>query len=319
MTPLPPPRTAIIKPVPPKSPASRRYLRPEDLRRLRHLVFTSRRRVEGPYAGRHVSPHRGHSAEFADYRPYMPGDEIGDIDWKVFGRSDRLYIKLFEHHSDMTLHLVLDASASMGYAGIDASNDPAKRHSKFDHAAQLATAIAFLTLRQQDQASLTVAQEGVRAFHRPSASMAELSAWAEELERIEPAGESKLAAALRQVARSLPRRGLLIVLSDLLDERQPLLDALSLFTHRGSEVILFHVMHAEELVLPELDGALFTDSETAAHLAVHIPDVRAAYDARMRRFLETWRTACRARRIDYQLVSTATDYVRILERFWGRR
>ena len=146
---------------------SHRYLRVEDLRRLRHLFFAARRPVDGRYAGRHASPQRGHAVEFSDYREYAPGDELGDVDWRVYGRSDRLFIKLFEHQTDMTVQLLVDASASMGYAGLDVGSPSrltrlrrparrpgaglgaASRASKYDQACLLAGAIAFLAIKQQ--------------------------------------------------------------------------------------------------------------------------------------------------------------------------
>jgi len=130
---------------------NRKYLRTQDLRRLKNVFFSSRRVVEGQYAGRHASPQRGHSVEFNDYRQYMPGDEVADIDWKVYGRSDKMFIKLFEHQSDMTVNLVVDGSASMAYAGLDG------RYSKYDHACLMAAAIAFLTTKQQDKVSFALA------------------------------------------------------------------------------------------------------------------------------------------------------------------
>jgi len=296
-----------------------RYLRLEDLRRLRHLTFTSRRRVEGAYAGRHVSPHRGHSVEFADYRAYMPGDEVGDIDWKVYGRSDRLYVKLFEHHSDMTVNLLLDGSGSMAYAGIDPPRDATKRYSKFDHAARLSAAIALLAIKQQDRASLSVAREGLKQWRRPSGSMARMEGWFKELQALEPSGEARLDEVLHQLSQKAAKRGLLILLSDLLDEPEAILKGLSLFTHRGSEVIVFHVLHTDELKLPELDDAVFQDSETASRLTLNVGDVRSAYDRSMKRFLGMWSSACRARGMDYRLVRTSEDPIGVLSQYLGGR
>lgn len=314
---------------------SHKYLRVQDLRRLRNLLFSARRPVEGRYAGRHVSPQRGQSVEFTDYRQYTPGDQIGDIDWKVYGRSDKLFIKLFEHQSDMPVHLVVDASASMGYQGISGSRVSRFRlgssnskpetqkpqPSKFDHACRMAAAIAFLTTRQQDRVSLGIARDGLIEFHRPRSSPSHLLAILRAMERVQPAGEARLAAALSDLASRIPRGrgrsrgGLLVVLSDLLDEPDPLLRAMSLFAHHGGEVVVFHVMHPDELKLPELDDAIFTDSETGGRLSLKVPDVREAYEQRVRQFLDGWSSGCRKRGFDYQLVDTADPYHQSLERF----
>ncbi len=283
-----------------------RYLRVQDLRRLRNVFFASKRVVDGQYAGRHASPQRGHSVEFSDYREYYPGDEIGDIDWKVYGRSDRFYVKLFEHQSDMTVNLVIDGSASMAY---QAGN----RESKFDHAARLAASIAFLTTKQQDAVSLAVAQGGLKHYLRPLGAFKHLQAVLKQLESVELAGEAQLADTLHDVGRQLKRKGLVVLFSDLLENDQNILKALSAFTHRGSEVIVFHVLDADELQLPDMAEAVFIDSETHTKLRLNVDDVRHSYRDRVRRFIRGWRTSLRARGIDYRLVSTAEPYHQALE------
>lgn len=303
-----------------------RYLRVSDLRRLRHLLFAGRRPVEGLYAGRHASPQRGHSVEFSDYRPYMPGDEPGDIDWKVYGRSDKLFVKLFEHQSDMTVHLLIDASASMGYSGIgevrpaqrwfSISLQPPKSHNtKYDHACRMAAGIAFLTCRRQDRVSLSICQEGLKVFHRPQGSPAQLRLLLRAMEDVGPAGVAHLPEAIHGLTSRVRRRGVLVVFSDLLDNTQESLAAMSMFRRRGGEVIVFHVLHPEELNLPELEDAVFIDSETNDRLPVNVRDVREAYADRMRHFTHSTGSEARARGFDYQLVNTAVDYYRVLEQY----
>ncbi len=290
-----------------------KYLRLQDLRRLRNMFFSSRKVVEGQYAGRHASPMRGHSVEFNDFRQYMPGDEIGDVDWKIYGRTDKLYIKLFEHQSDMTVNLLVDASASMAYAGLTG------RYSKYDHACMLAAAIAFLTTKQQDKVSFALASDGLQAFHRPYGSFRHLVRILRAMESARPAHEARLDQALRNLAELIARRGLLIVFSDLLDEPEPIFNALSALTHHGCEAILFHVLHADELHLPDVHDAVFIDSESRRRLATNVTDIRPAYERRLARFLGTWSTACQGRGIDYRLVSTAMNYSEALEEYLFQR
>ncbi len=299
------------------APITHRHLHVQDLRRLRHLCFSSRRVVEGQYAGRHLSPQRGHSVEFKDYREYTPGDEIGDIDWKVFGRSDRLYVKLFEHQSDMTVNLLVDASASMAYPRVyDGSKHDDETDSKFDHACRLAAAIAFLTTQQQDRASFAIAQDGLRDYQRPGAAHAQVESILHVMDRATPQGEARLPDALHALARLAPRRGVLVLLTDLLDDLEPTLEALGAWTHRGSDAILFHVMHAHELDLPnDLAEATFVDSESAAQVKLNVSDIRSAYKTNLRQFLDRCATQCRARRIDYNLVTTAQPYHKALEHY----
>ena len=289
----------------PTSRTQHRYLKVEDLRRLQHLFFASKRAVEGHYAGRHASPQRGHSVEFNDYREYTPGDEIGDIDWKVFGRSDRLFIKLFEHQSDMTVNLLVDGSGSMGYPG-------PKQHRKWDQACMLAAAIGFLTVRQQDRVSFGVARRGLAEFHRPAGGAGHLNNILRSMEEVTPTGEAQLPDALKAMARQTTRKGLLVLLSDLMDDAEPVLRALSLFTHRGNEVILLHVLHADEFDLPADPAAVFVDSETQARLRININDIREQYRQRLQHYLDGWQAACRARGMDYRLVSTAQPYHEVL-------
>ena len=290
-----------------------RYLRVADLRRMKNLFFSSRRVVEGQYAGRHASPLRGHSVEFNDFRPYMPGDEIGDIDWKVYGRTDKLFVKLFEHQSDMTVNLLVDASASMAYAGADGGR------TKYDHACMMAAAIAFLTTKQQDKVSFGLASEGLQDFRRPYGSMGHLAGILRAMEGGRPAGRARLADALRTMLGIISRRGLLAVFSDLLDESEDIFSAIDAFTHRGGDVILFHVLHADELRLPAAQEALFQDSESGQKISLNVEDVRHAYEARLRQFLGLWSSGCKGRGIDYRLVSTATDYSKALEQYLYQR
>lgn len=284
-----------------------KYLRLGDLHWLRNLFFSSRRVVEGQYAGRHASSMRGHSVEFNDYRQYMPGDEIADVDWKVYARSDKLFIKLFEHQSDMCVSMLVDCSASMGYAGLGGS------YTKYDHACMMAAAIGFLTTKQQDKVSFALAQEGLREYIRPHGSFGHFCDILRAMERARPGGEADLAESLRKLAGHTGRRGLLILFSDLLDDPEEIFKGLSIFTHRGSEVIVFHILHEDELKLPDLHEALFIDSEIKARVSMNVHDMRPAYEKRLRRFLSVRSAACKGRGIDYKLVSTAMNYCDALE------
>jgi uncharacterized protein (DUF58 family) len=290
-----------------------RYFRMQDLRRLRNLFFSSRKVVQGQYAGRHASSLRGHSVEFNDYRQYMPGDELGDIDWKVYGRTDKLFIKLFEHQSDMAVNLLVDASASMAYAGL--RDGP----SKYDQACMLAAAVAFLTVKQQDKVSFSLASEGLKGFVRPHGSFGHFVGILRTMEAARPQGRANLAGALRSLAGMIPNKGLLIVLSDLLDDPREVFDSLSIYTHRGCEAILFHVLHADELALPDLHDAVFVDSESAARLSANVDDLRDAYGRRLRRFLDTWSAGCKGRGIDYRLISTSMTYHEALAEYLFQR
>jgi uncharacterized protein (DUF58 family) len=292
-----------------------KYLRVQDLRRLRHLFFASRRKVEGHLTGRHSSRQRGHSIEFNDYRQYMPGDELGDVDWKAYGRSDKLFIKLYEHETDMTVNLLVDGSASMAYSGWSGK----KGLSKYDQACHLAAGIAFLTIKQRDRVAFAIASNGLSNLHRPYASMTHLTGILDVMESIKPAGEADLPNAIHSLARAIGRRGLLIVISDLLDDRDDVMQALNVYVSRGNEVILFHVLHQDEIELPKTPSGLFIDSESHAKVKLTIDDIRSDYEAKLKAFLDRWSDACKSRGIDYNLVSTSEHYYKSLEKYLFRR
>lgn len=312
---------------------SSRYLQVQDLAALQNVVFAPRRPIRGLYAGRHASRQRGHCVEFNDYREYAPGDEVGDIDWKVFGRSDRLFIKLFEHQTDMTVGLLVDASASMDFAGLgpkqqvertrswfgprnmlgqkrDANSNGkiTTNPSKYDQACLMAAAIAFLTIRQQDRLSFGLAQDGLKICLDARGGFMHLNHMLNLMESARQVGRARLADALHSFTRRLPRRSLLILLSDLMETQEPIIRSLNEFTSVGGEVIVFQVLHQDELKLPDMDEAVFVDSETDQHLKLNVPDIRSSYESRIRESTENWRRALTARGMSYHLASTATHY-----------
>jgi uncharacterized protein (DUF58 family) len=300
----------------------------QDLRRLTQFFFTGRKPIEGQYSGQHATPQMGQSVEFRDYRQYIPGDEIGSIDWKIYGRSDKLFIKIFEHQADLTVNLLVDASESMAYRGIDVSRrrkplpwsgDDGSERSKFDYACSLAAAIGFLIIKQHDRVGFSVAQGGLTQFLAARSTMSHLSAILDAMEQTRPHGLAQLPAAIRDLAGRTGRREVLIVFSDLLEDRDAILKSLSMFNHRGGEAILFHVLHGDELRLPQIENGIFVDSETGARLRLNVEDVRTAYEAKLKDFLDGWLRLAKANGINYSLCSTADPYDRVLERYLTRR
>jgi uncharacterized protein (DUF58 family) len=313
-------------PPPPKAKHPR-YLRVQDVRALRHLLFTTRRPVAGLYAGRHASPQRGRSVEFNDYREYSLGDPPGDIDWKVFGRTDRLMVKIFEHQSDMAVSLLVDGSSSMAYRGLPAessrlSSAPASAPpSKYDQACLLAAAIGFLTVKQQDRISFGVACDGLRSFLPSHCSHLHLRTVLAAMERHMPKANkpARLGEAITEFAQRVARKGLVIVFSDLMEEMDEVLRALTIFTHRGNDAIVFHVLHPDELNLPATEETLFVDSETGAELRLDVAAARSLYEQRLRSYLDAWQAAFRQRGIDYKLVRTDEPFQKALEGYLLRR
>lgn len=292
-----------------------KYLSADDVRALQRVFFSRRRPVDGRYAGRHATTQRGHSSEFSDYRPYIAGDEVGDIDWQAYGRSDKLFIKLFEHESDMNVQLLVDASASMAYRGAIDREGPRK----YDAACRIAAAIAFLTIRQQDRVALAFAQEGLTGFRPPNSTFAHLAGMLTQMERMAVRSEGMMATALEGLMLVASRRMLLIVLSDFLDDRERILNALSVLRRRGAEVILFQTLHPDEISLPDVGEAIFRDSESGQSLRLSVPDARAAYADHMRQFLNSWRASCLARSMDHAVVRTDMDHRQALSSYLFQR
>jgi uncharacterized protein (DUF58 family) len=277
------------------------FLRPADLRQYRNLLFAARLVVEGFYAGKHRSPYHDYGAEFADYRPYVPGDEIRALDWKAAARTDRLYVKLFRKETDMSGYLLVDRSASMGFTG-DAGV------AKFEYCAYLAAAIAYLMLKQGDRPGLATCDETLRDYIAPGSTMPHLHRLLHGLERTTTGGQTNVAGSLRSLFPLAKRKGLLIVLSDLLEEPAELFGALSMYLHRGFAVLLFHVLTEDELHLPKASVARFTDPEGSGALNVVPAAIRSAYQREIRAWLEALSGGAKARGIHYRLLSTSTPY-----------
>ncbi len=294
-----------------ESTGKSRYLNPAELAMLGRLSPTTRRPVVGRFAGRHASQHHGRGVEFADYRAYQPGDPPDDVDWKTYARTDRLFLKLFEQQTDLSLAMLVDASASMGYSGYP----PREGNSKYDFSARCAAAMAFLATRQGDRVLVSLAQDGLRGNAGFGATPQHLHAVLNTLESTTPAGTADLTAAIRSLIPRLPRRALLVVLSDLLDATEQLFPQLARYQQGGGRVAVFHLLHPDEWNLPSIEDAVFVDSESAERLTVNPAQVRARYAERFRAFLDYWATGCARRGIDYFLASTADPYPELLRRF----
>lgn len=294
-----------------------KYLRLSDLRRLEYLMFAPRRVVEGRYSGQYATRQRGQSVEFRDYREYFPGDDLGNVDWKVYGRSDRLFIKLFEHQSELNVQLLVDASGSMAYRGAVAGKANAREsgQSKYDYACCLAASIAFLVMKQHDRFGFALARKGLQHFSPPQSTMQHLSGILRQMERFIPRDKAQLAKSIDELTRQGTRRSLLIVFSDLLDEPDDVAKGLAARAQFGGETILFHVLHPDELNLPKIEHGLFIDSETAARVRLNVDEIRDQYQQRLHTFLEMWAKRCLGLGVDYARAVMSEPYYRILERY----
>ena len=320
---VPPPLPGRGRRKPPPLPIQARrpaLLRPRDLARFQNLLFSARTIVEGKYAGRHRSPFKGSSPEFVEYKVYSPGDPIDAIDWKAFARTDRHYIRLTEKQTDMNCHLLLDCSGSMAYAGMGTRRGgEGDGLSKFEYGRLLTAAMAYLMVRQGDKVSLTLFDRDLRVHKPGGGTFPHLYSLLHLMERQRPQGETQLTPMLRKCFGLFKRKGLLVIVSDFYDDPAEIFQALNLYTHRGFEVVLFHVLHEQEYRLPDVDQVRFVDMEGPGKLTCNARDLREGYDREMAGFLRALRTGAAARGMDYSLVTTEQPYHEALRKYLLRR
>jgi uncharacterized protein (DUF58 family) len=289
-------------------------LGPRELAALGGIEFVARQVVEGFLAGLHRSPHRGFSVEFAEHRAYQPGDDLRYIDWRMYGRSDRYYVKQFEEETNLRAYLLLDSSASMAW-----SSKPGELPPKLWYAKQLAASLALLLLRQGDGVGLIGFDEAVRTRIEPRGGRRHWNVVLRALEPVEATGRTEAASALRDIAGRLRRRGLVILFSDLLVEPEATRLALQFLRHRGHEVLVFHLVDPGELELPGVGDARFVDPETGEEIPVSVADLRHEYREAVERALAEWRAALVSSGIDYTIVQTDQPMVHALRKYLSKR
>lgn len=289
------------------------YLTAEELSRLGRLSIGSRFTVEGSVAGGHRSRLKGVSVEFADYRQYVPGDDPKHLDWRVFGRNERLYLRQYEEETSLRVHLLVDASSSMGCCGSEGGC------SKYNFAAKLATALAYITIHHQDGAGLGLFDSRCRLVMPPRGGAEHLRAMAEALHSNTPGGETDLAATLHRLAEQTRRRGLVVILSDLFDDVDKIRAALAHFRRRRHDVIVYQILDRSEVNFPFREAGAFEDPETGRKLVTNPKDVRDAYQSALEAFLLHCRQVCAGLGVDHQLVLTDESAVDFLMRHLRRR
>jgi uncharacterized protein (DUF58 family) len=282
------------------SESSPTLLDPQMLARLQALPLRARWTVEGCTAGVHRSPFHGFSIEFAEHREYSPGDDLRYLDWKVFGRTDKYYLKQFEEETNLVCHLLLDTSQSMRYQS-DAA--PA---SKLDYARRAAAALAYLVLHQQDSVGLVTFDSKIHSLVRASSNPSHLKQILHVMEGASAERKTSIGPILHDMAERIKRRGIVIVLSDLFDNVDSLLAGLKHLRHRRHEVILMHVLDPAEIDFPFDHVTLFRGLESLPDVLVEPRAIRKAYLAEFARYVRRLQTGCRVHAIDY--VPMRTDH-----------
>jgi len=277
-----------------------KYLDPKAISRISRLDVRSRMVVEGFLTGQHKSPYHGFAIEFAGHREYVPGDEIKHIDWRVWSKTDRLYIKEYEEETNLKCHILLDCSKSMRYGE---KSEPA--WSKFDYAATAVASLAFLLQQQQDAVGLTTFHTQIDRQLPPSSHPSQLKRLLNELEQVRPDNKTEVSALFLQLAGQIQQRGIVMLVSDLFLDLNTLTQALQQFRLRRHEVIVLHVLHEDELTFPFEGNTLFRGLEVDQEVHANPRALRRSYLEVFGRYLENVRKLCASQNIDYVRLSTA--------------
>ena len=287
------------------------YLDPVVLQGLGDLELVAREVVEGLRVGSHRSPLRGFSTEFAHHRQYSPGDPIRDIDWRVFGRTDRYYTKLYEAETNFDCTILIDASASMTYGS--------GKVNKLEYAKFLAASLAYVVLKQRDSVGLSVFDSEVRAYMPPRSSMGIILEIDRLLREIKPTPRTSIARQLHDIALMMKRRSFVILISDLFSDVDDILAGLNHLRHDGHNVVVLHTLDPHEIEFPFSGTMLFEGLEGEEPLTTQPERIRADYLASFNEYLETLKAGCAASQVDYSTVDTSRPLDAVLSEFFHLR
>jgi uncharacterized protein (DUF58 family) len=290
----------------------RQYLQPDTVSKLKGMELRARLVVEGFIAGLHKSPYHGFSVEFAEHRQYMPGDNIRDIDWKLYAKSDRFYIKQYEEETNLKGYLLLDCSRSMAYrSGAEIT--------KLDYAGMLCGALSYMMLRQRDAVGLVTFDQRIRRYIPPRSKSGHLHVLLNEIAAQNPSDQTDISVALHEMAERIKRRGLVVVMSDLLDEPERIISGLKHFRYNKHEIIVFHILDPRERDFAFGGEAVFKDMETGEELTTLPYQIKADFSRQVKAFSEQIASACRQSNIDYHPINTSTPFDKALYAFLSKR
>jgi len=288
-----------------------RFIDPTVLMKIQNLELVARSVVEGFVQGLHRSPYMGFSVDFAAYRQYMPGDEIRRIDWNVYSRSDKLYVKLYEGETNTRVLVLLDISGSMNYGSAEVK--------KIDYARILAACLSYFAYQQRDAVGLLTFDTEIRSHIKTSRRRGQLLTILSEIDRIQPSELTEFRKPLRFLAEYLTRRGVIVLISDLYDEPDNIIAGLKVLKSKGNDIIVFHVMDHFELTFPFEDMAQFEDMETKRKLHVIPEYLRSQYLVIIKEHMERIRKELSGARIDYCLLDTSKPLDSALFAYLGAR
>jgi uncharacterized protein (DUF58 family) len=296
-----------------------KYLDPLVLAKVRSLEMQARLIVEGYLDGMHKSPYHGFSVEFAQHREYVPGDDLKHLDWKVYTRTDRFYLKQYEQETNLVCWLLVDASESMQYGSGPVGEDGQPLVSKYDYACMAASALAYLILQQQDSAALVTYDNQVRQLLRPSSQPSHLRQMVACLNKGAGRERTSLAPIFHDLAERITRRGIIVVLSDLFDETADILAGLKHLRHKRHEVIVLHVLDRAELEFPFQEATLFRGLEQFPELLTDPRSLREGYLEQVQRFVSEIQRGCLMQNIDYVQMRSDKSLGVVLASYLGHR
>lgn len=293
-------------------PTAEQYLKPEVIRSVSRLDLRARFIVEGFLTGLHASPFHGFSVEFSEHRRYVQGDDPKDIDWLVYAKTDRYYVKKYQAETNISGYLLMDLSASMGYTY-------RQELTKFDYSVCLAAALAYLMIHQQDPVGLMTFDEQLRTSLPPRSKRTQLATILSVLAKAQPTGQTELAANLRRVAAMVRHRSLLMLFTDLLCDQDPVLEALRLLRYAGHDIILFHILDEAEVNFPFEGLVDFEDPETHQKLVLDAAGIRTDYLETLQKLRDDYRRECLRMGADYVPLDTSLPFDRALLEYLSQR
>jgi uncharacterized protein (DUF58 family) len=285
--------------------SAEKYLRPDVINQVARLDLRARFIVEGFLSGLHASPFQGFSVEFSEHRKYVPGDDIKDIDWNAYAKTDRYYIRKYQAETNMTGYLAIDLSASMGYTY-------RQQMTKFDYSICLAAALAYLMIHQQDPVGLVAFDTTLQAVLPPRSKRTQLGSMLAVLSNLKPTGKTDVAGCLLRTASLLRGKSLVMIFSDLLTEPEPVLRSLHNLRHRGHEVILFHVLDEAEVHFPFEGMVEFEDVEDHDRMVLDARGIRQDYVRSVQEFRGRYASECARAGIDFVPVDTSVNFDKAL-------
>jgi len=288
-----------------------KYLSNDAISKLENLQIKAKKVEEGFIVGLHKSPYHGFSVEFSDHRSYGPGDEIRHIDWKLWAKTDRFFIKRYEEETNLKAHIIIDRSGSMGYSSHTIS--------KLEYAKILAASFSYMLIKNQDAVGMHMFDSKIKKSIMPRSTRGHLNILLSEMEKIQPNKTTNIARALHECAEKTNKKGLVILISDLMDDKEKILTGLKHFLYKGHEVIVFHVLDPKEITFDFNERVRFQDIESGREIITDPRQIKKSYQDNMEKFIDFYQYNCGKHRIDYMQISTDQPLDTALTKYLSKR